>query len=69
MKICKRSLTSMLVGMKLIFNMLSPSNVELQDMDLIMYGDVVNSLIHATTYNWFDIAFVVNHTTQFMVNF
>lgn len=51
MKICKRSLTSMLVGMKLIFNMLSPSNVELQDMDLIMYGDVVNSLIHATTYN------------------
>jgi hypothetical protein len=69
MKICKPSLTPMLVGMKLICNMFSPSNIEVQDMDLIPYGNVVNSLIHATTCTWFDIAFVVNNTTQFMVNF
>jgi hypothetical protein len=59
----------MLVGMKLIFNIFSPSNIEVQEMDLIPYGNVVNSLIHATTCSWFDIAFLVNNTTQFMVYF
>jgi hypothetical protein len=49
MKICKLSLTPMPVGMKLIFKMFSPSNIEVRDMDLIPYGNVVNSFIHATT--------------------
>jgi len=56
MKICKLSLTPMPVGMKLIFKMFSPSNVEVRDMDLIPYGNVVNSFIHATTCTWFDIS-------------
>jgi hypothetical protein len=36
----------MLIGMKLICNMFSPSKIEVQDMDLIPYGNVINSLIH-----------------------
>jgi hypothetical protein len=43
--------------------MFSPSDIVVHNMASIPYANAIGSLIHATTYTHFDIAFAVNNIT------
>jgi hypothetical protein len=61
MEIDKPSLMLMPIGLKLISKIFSPSDIEVQDMNLIPYTSAIGSLIHVTTCTQFDITFAINN--------
>jgi hypothetical protein len=68
MEIYKPSLMLMPTGLKLNVKIFSPFDIEVQNLDLILYTSAIGSFIHVTIYTQFDITFAINNIAQFMAN-